>query len=196
MSLPDAIARFEAALERADHPLLQRLGPGLPRATVIRRFDRAGLTIPDEAVDLWGWRNGVEPDPENDHGANSHQLPGGFDLLSVDQAIGSHHAFLRDFPFADIDAIRPEWLEVLRAGRRCLRLDLRVERDQPVPVLPHHIDETDPGYPEANRLDSLSDLFDAMARLLDEGHWVFGGWQWAFVPGFDRHHRSAYPWLS
>ncbi len=50
---------FQSEMTRAGWTAANRQGPGLTRAEILREFERADLTPPEELVTLFQWRNSV-----------------------------------------------------------------------------------------------------------------------------------------
>jgi hypothetical protein len=57
-----ALIGFQAALARAQHPLIGALRPGLARDDIRSQTTAAGIRLTDDAVELWAWHDGVDPD--------------------------------------------------------------------------------------------------------------------------------------
>lgn len=111
-----ALKRFERALKDADHPLLHGLQSGLPVDAIDDTMSPTGLRLPDEAAQLWRWRDGVDPLflADRDRVIGSEKLPGGAVFLRLEKAV-DEYLWFRDhsddredyseawFPIADLD---------------------------------------------------------------------------------------------
>src|SRR5436305_1741272 len=105
-----AFTEFQAALARARHPLIGALRPGLARDDIRSQTTAAGIRLTDDAVELWGWHDGVDPDLiEPPRIPRSWSLPGGPYFLPLGDALRDYAWLLNNFPFSDLDDWSTTW---------------------------------------------------------------------------------------
>lgn len=98
-----ALARFEDVLRSMNHPLLDALQPGISTDEIRAALAPTGLTLPDEAVELWRWRNGLNPafTADRTHVPGSRMLPGGVRFLPISAAVQKYLRFRDEHWFDD-----------------------------------------------------------------------------------------------
>lgn len=192
--LAAALARLDRAFVAARHPLATALQPGLPAQDISRLVEPTGLTLPEEAVALWGWHNGVDPSfTKRPRPSGAELLPGGAYFMSLDQAVETFVWFRENNPWCDLDDLSPEWFPAARFGHPAgIWIDCSRAPTEPAPIIQLEHDDIMPPEEVARRtLPSVTEAVNWWAYCLESGQWVLhGGSIWTAADDAEPH-----PWM-
>ncbi|HET7487853.1 MAG TPA: hypothetical protein VFJ85_07985 [Acidimicrobiales bacterium] len=165
-----ALAALEAALRSHAHPAAALLRPGLDPAQVRSLVTPVGLALPDAAVAVWAWHDGVES-PGCESPARAQLLPGGALLFRLDEAIRQYDTYRAIAP--DRDDWSPAWFPLARHFNDSYWLDCSGPVDGPTPVQYRYTWEySPPAALAAQRVGSLPEAVAAWVGVLDSGAWA------------------------
>lgn len=192
-----SLARLERALRDAGHPLAGMLQPGLPEPRVRDAVAATGLRLPDEAVALWSWRDGVRPAATADPGRTpgSEFLPGGCLFLPLDDAVAFFRQHLATFPWDDLDDHDRTWFPLARYGHGdTIWVECAGEEHGPAPLVRTLLgDYNEPGTLADRRVASVADGLDVWTAWLERGIWGLREGSWQMTRDRDADLPTAWP---
>ncbi|HET7488077.1 MAG TPA: hypothetical protein VFJ85_09120 [Acidimicrobiales bacterium] len=166
-----ALVSFEQAMVAHGHPAAGLLRPGADPEALRAKAAAAGVVLPDAAVAVWAWHDGVDKSgPELPSAA--WFLPGGSWLLDFDSAVDDHDNARANFPVTDRDDWSPEWFPLASLGSATYWLVCSGPRDGHTPVqLAHTWEYNPPAALAAQRVSSVPEALAVWAAVLDSGLW-------------------------
>lgn len=171
-----ALERLEAMLQRREHPLAYQLKSGLDAAEVRSRTQAVGIRLPDDALELWRWHDGVDPAFTLRRGRvpGSEFLPGGGLLLPLADAIKWYVEQRDNFPRGDLDDWSIDWFPAVRYGHGDINwLDCSGPAEGPTPmVLRYNFDYNEPEQLHQRRIPSVAEAVDVWTILLEREIWA------------------------
>ncbi|WP_320065789.1 hypothetical protein [Micromonospora sp. RTGN7] len=182
----DILEALEARWREHGAPIAGRLAPGLAEDELAARFRPLGSALPDELRLWWGRHDGVRRfQPGTRLGTESQVGPGGWELLSLDEALSERALMLKlcgrpHYPADDRDwdgYWRPSWMPLFAFDANLVFANLDGATDVGVPL---HLWAAQPEDVGVAHTASLTDLLAIWERLLgeryywwsaDEGRW-------------------------
>lgn len=170
-----ALVRFEATLARIGHPLAHALRPGLDGEDIRSRTSGVGVRVPEDAVGLWEWHDGVDQAllPPTVV-PRSEALPGGPSFLSLTDALQNYVWTVENFPFSDLDDWSTDWFPAFTySNGDTIYLDCSAPPEGPTPLQYRALkDYNRPADRHRRRIGSIAEAFDVWTSLLDRGLWA------------------------
>ena len=192
--MSEALARLEQALSAVSHPLSTALRPGLDPDDLRTLTAPTGLRLPDEAVALWEWRDGVDPELTTlPRVPGSELLPGGGYFLPLDSAVETYLWFRENFPWSDLDDLSPDWFPAISFGHGAIIwIDCPRDPASLGRAIYWGADEYNLAEEMRRRtLPSVAEGVEWWAWLLESSQWlVRNGGLWTFVDDPEPH-----PWI-
>lgn len=188
----DTLHELEARWVQVGARIVPRLQGGLADDVVRDRAARIGVEFPSELVTWWGWHNGVEVGDGEDWSSFSIG-PGGFRLLSLDEALAEYDDWRRIHAAPDVMVWEGSWIPLVSFQAERLAVDCTAGPGETCPV--RFIGETWEGHeqPVASSLEGLVehwlDAFDAGAVTWDDELDDWALLEWDEIPVAFRSSR-------
>lgn len=175
-----ALARFDGVLRSMNHPLVDALRPGASADEIHAAVEPTGMALPDEAVELWRWRNGLDPafTADRAHVPGSEMLPGGVRFLSIAAAVQDYLRF-RDEHWFDGDRtdLSSQWFPFGGyTNGDMMWIDCSAGRSDPAPLIYWYLkDQNPPDQLAARTVPSVARGVEIMTALIERGIWTLVG---------------------
>lgn len=192
-----ALERFERVLRDVEHPILDALQPGLPTDVIADAVAATGLRLPDEAAELWRWRNGVDPAYTADRGRipGSEMFPGNARFLSLEQAVQISSTYQREDYFDVRDDLSPQWFPVADVDGSMIWVDCTGDPLGPAPLIYWYLKDYNPPEELARQtVPSVARGVEVWTALIERGIWrVVKSGDVATFDGRDYVLRDVHP---
>lgn len=170
----DALERLEIALAAMDHPIASTPREGLTDDQVDELTGQAGVTLPDQARELWKWRNGWQITQPGWSTIDGQLFPHNVPFLTLQEALSDHADYLnRVVPLLGVPALRPALLPAFRLQLAYISIDIDTTQDGDVSLVRWDADDPASVEDPANWISSIPAMLEQTVDLYRSGAYAY-----------------------